>query len=168
MFHTSNLWHIGDCYLRLFILIAVTLSCTSLSAIDIKAYEDLDLIEAGTPSRIETEFKFAFVIPEGMDPGLILKAIKDEVDDLVEGDEFKFPIITKEPFYTEEQFQEFVFKDIYIDTSDLKLFRANSAYRLRYRWPQHTVPKGSCPEGQKTSAPYEDSAPRGLNFDPHY
>ena len=49
-------------------------------------------------------------------------------------DQMKFDSQVFSKYEVSDHFESFVFKDIYLDSSDFKIKKAKSAYRLRYRW----------------------------------
>jgi hypothetical protein len=49
-------------------------------------------------------------------------------------DDYSFSNLIKKNYFIPPVLQEFVFKDIYFDTSEYSLLKNSSVYRLRYRW----------------------------------
>lgn len=119
------------------ILLVLSTRSDPARGVDREAFESLDLPIAGTPKRLEYEFKFAFVLPEGQ-KGFTLKAFKDQFSrilmDLITKRKLQFDRLSFSKYHLDPSFQTFVFEDTYLDTKDFLLKEHNSAYRLRYRW----------------------------------
>ncbi len=90
----------------------------------------------GTAPRQEYEFKFAIKLSDN--PKLNVKNLSTNIakglNKLITKNKFKFSKQIFEKYSFSQKFETFVFKDIYLDTSDFLINRNKSAYRLRYRW----------------------------------
>ncbi|MCO4795329.1 MAG: hypothetical protein KC493_16540 [Bacteriovoracaceae bacterium] len=88
---------------------------------------------AGTPTRVEKEFKMAFKL-KGRKVTDISNVIKIEILQLISTKAFSFPKIVSESYVLDPQFKSFVFRDYYLDSPDKLLLKNEVGYRLRYRW----------------------------------
>ena len=88
-------------------------------------------LQANT-TRLEEEYKFAFTGEKLR--GKTINKIQNALKKLLSSKTLSFSKMIEREYYLESNFKNFVFKDYYFDSEDLKLLNSNSAYRLRYRW----------------------------------
>lgn len=111
------------------IFILIAMSSTALAFSELGRYP-----AAGTDGRTEREFKLAFSVPLDRSTEDVKAAVLQVLQQTI--GTLKFDKLIDSEFQISGDFKPFVFKDIYLDTPDFQILRANSAYRLRYRWPR--------------------------------
>ncbi len=110
-------------FLKLFL---VTISLSSISY----AQDDI----AGTPERLEREYKTAFWSKNQANPRKIIVQLQRQLTKATSENRLHLPSFTGQSYSIDQTFQGFIFKDIYLDTKDLNVLQSRSSYRLRYRW----------------------------------
>ena len=92
---------------------------------------------AGTPERLEREYKTAFLIDDSFKMKRAIDVLKEGLDLFQKSQSFHFTSLIHAQYYLDKRFKTFFFKDHYLDTYDTILSKSNSSYRLRYRWNRH-------------------------------
>jgi len=90
----------------------------------------------GTKPRYEFEHKFAVELHNGLSIDIqhLGKVLTATLQNLVTSRSLRFDQQVFASYHVSPEFESFVFKDIYLDTPDFAIYKADSAYRLRYRW----------------------------------
>jgi hypothetical protein len=94
----------------------------------------ISLEVAGTPPRIEQEFKFAYKISDSIPIKKVIKTIEKSLKTELHKVPFHFSKMLNKNYSFSPLTKTFIFKDYYLDTEDFKLYQNHSDYRLRYRW----------------------------------
>lgn len=102
-------------------------------------YAGTELPVAGTPTRLEEEYKFAFKYPKGVSIRDIRESIHEELTQMLKSNELQFNKFLQSPYSVTKETKTFIFKDYYLDDSNYNLYKNGADYRLRYRWSSYTT-----------------------------
>jgi hypothetical protein len=123
---------------KVLIILPILIISTVLAApINLEEYEADNKKLAGTPSREEYEFKFAFNPKGDISSEGIAHIITKAFDEIQKNKKFKFNALIEKEYFLDNRFLRFSFVDYYYDTKDLSILKANSALRHRYRWKSY-------------------------------
>lgn len=91
------------------------------------------MIPAGTPARLEKEYKINFSTNRKIEE--ITEILQKKIfEKIVSGSHFQASKKLMEPYFLTGKLDPFLFLDFYFDSKDNALFENNAVYRLRYRW----------------------------------
>ena len=87
---------------------------------------------ASSLKRLETEYKFSLPNSLKSKEKLLLKRLKEVLNNKVH--ELEYSKVIKRDYYLDQYFNSFVFEDTYFDTKDYSLLKKGHSLRARYRW----------------------------------
>lgn len=113
------------------LMYGITQNCFGVS---LQQLEESKKIIAGTPDRLELEYKLAFELSGDVSIKKLTNIIQKSLKKAISKNSLKFGAFVGSSYYIDDAFQPFAFKDTYIDTDNFDILKSKSSFRLRYRW----------------------------------